>query len=151
MRTKLDFENNDTKELLSKLDVAYFLKQNSEEQGYAEADMNELYYSYYEKLGTLKTRSKKNRRQSNYFLEGQVRKMFTGGLLPALFHLNDTRNFTIFEFKEAGNNLAYFKLWQKYYRQKVISKNIWNVIIKTGSILAIILSLIKLWETLFKA
>ncbi|MRT93128.1 hypothetical protein [Ancylomarina sp. 16SWW S1-10-2] len=54
-----------------------------------------------------------------------------------------------FAFKEVGNDLAHLKLWQDYYRRKVTAKKIWNIVIKTGSILAIILSLIKLWETLF--
>lgn len=151
MKTKLDFENNDTKELLSRLDFDFFLKQNSEEQKYSETDMTDLYNSYKENLGTLRIKFKANRKQSNYFLESQVRKMFTGGFLPALFYLDEGRSHTIVAFKEAGNDLAYFKLWQEYYRKKVTLKKIWNVIIKTGSILAIILSLIKLWETLFKS
>lgn len=108
MRTKLDFENIDTKELLSRLDFDFFLKQNSEEQNYSEADINDLYNSYNENIRTLRAKFKTNRKQSNYFLEGQVRKMFTGGFLPALFHLDEGRSHTIFAFKEVGNDLAHF-------------------------------------------
>lgn len=150
MRTKLDFENRDTKELLSRLDFEFFLKQNSEEHNYSEDDINDLYKSYNETLRALKKKYKKDKKQSNYFLEGQVRKMVTGGFLLALFHIDEGRSHTIFAFKEGGNDLAYFKLWQEYYRRKVTATKIWNILIKIGSILAIILSIIKLWETLFK-
>jgi hypothetical protein len=40
--------------------------------------------------------------------------MFTGGFLPALFHLDEGRRHTIFGFEEMGHDLAYFKLWQNY-------------------------------------
>jgi hypothetical protein len=150
MKTNLDFENSDTKELLSKLDFKYFLNQNTEEENYSQEDMNDLYSSYFETLNSLKLRFKGNRKQSNYFLEGQVRKMFTGGLLPALFHLDEGGTSTIFAFKEMGSDLAYFRLWQLYYKRKVIKVLIWNLVIKIGSILAIILSIIKVWETFLK-
>lgn len=150
MRTNLDFENKDTKELLSKLDFKFFLKQNSEEENYSQEDLNDLYSSYVETLNSLKLRFKGNKKQSNYFLEGQVRKMFTGGLLTALFHLDEGRSHTISAFKEVGSDLAYFKLWQIYYKRKVTSAKIWNLVVKIGSVLAIILSIIKLWETFSK-
>ena len=109
-----------------------------------------MYVSYYDTLKQLRFKFKKDKKQANYYLEGQVRKMFTGGLLPALFHLDEGRSHTIFAFKEVGNDFAYFKLWQDYYKRKVTASKIWNFVIKIGSILAIILSIIKLWETIAK-
>jgi hypothetical protein len=148
MKTKLSFEDKDTKELLSKLEFDFFLKQNIEEEKYSKNDVDDLYSSYYVTLKQLKIKYKRDKAQSNYYLEGQVRKLFTGGLLPALFQLDEGRSHTIYAFKEVGNDLAYFKLWQDYYKRKVTASKIWNFVIKIGSILAIILSIIKLWETI---
>ena len=79
-----------------------------------------------------------------------MRKMFTGGFLPALFHLDEGRKHTMFKFQEIGQDLAYFKLWQGFYKRKVTAKKTWEVVVKIGSVLAIILSIIKLWETISK-
>jgi len=146
MRTQLNFEKKETKELLSKLDLEFFLTQNFNENDYSEKEKDDLYVSYYETLKTLKSKLKKDKKQANYYLEGQVRKMFTGGLLPALFHLDEGKNFRLFDFKEIGKDLAYFKLWQNYYKRKVTSQKIWNIIVKTGSLLAILLTIIKIFE-----
>jgi hypothetical protein len=150
LRTSLNFEDKDTKELLSKLDFNFFLKQNIEEEKYRQDEVDTLYNSYKDSLKDLKKKYKKDKKQANYFLEGQVRKMFTGGFLPALFHLDEGRQHTIIAFQEIGEDLAYFKLWQDYYKRKVTAKKVWDFVVKVGSVLAIILSLIKLWETFFK-
>ena len=149
MKTNLNFEDNDTKELLSKFNFDFFLKQNIEEEKYNQTDIDLLYSSFKTTLKDLKLKYKKDRKQANYFLEGQVRKMFTGGFLPALFHLYEGKKHTMFGFQEIGHDLAYFKLWQDYYKRKVTANKIWDVAIKVGSILAIVLSIIKLWETFF--
>jgi hypothetical protein len=54
----------------------------------------------------------------------------------------------IFNFEEIGESWAYFEFWQKYYKRKITKEKIWDVLIKTWSILAILLSLIKLLEVL---
>ena len=46
MKTKLNFEDKSTKELLSKLDFEYFLKQNFEVEKYSSKNIKELYLSY---------------------------------------------------------------------------------------------------------
>jgi hypothetical protein len=150
LKTKLSFEDKDTKELLSKLDFEFFLKENIEVEKYQESDIELLYSEYSATLKELKLKYKSNKKQSNYFLEGQVRKMFTGGFLPALFHLDEGRTHTIFDFGGIGQDLAYFKRWQIYYKRKVTKAKIWEIVIKSGSILAILLSLIKIKETFFK-
>lgn len=53
---------------------------------------------------------------------------------------------TTIYFQGIGHDLAYFKLWQNYYKRKVTVKRVWDAIVKVGSVLAIILSIIKLWE-----
>lgn len=150
MRTSLNFEDKDTKELLSKLDFNFFLRQNIEEEKYKQDEVDTLYNSYKTTLKELKQKYKKDKKQANYFLEGQVRKMFTGGFLPALFHLDEGRQHTMFAFQEIGEDLAYFKLWQDYYKRKVTAKKVWDIVVKVGSVLAIVLSIIKLWETFLK-
>ncbi len=93
-------------------------------------------------------KSKKNKKQFNYYAEGQVRKMFTGGFLPALFELDETRRHTIHNFQGIGDSWAYFAYWQKYQKRKVSKEKVWDVLIKTGSILGILLSIIKLFDFL---
>jgi hypothetical protein len=147
MRTNLNFENEDTKELLSRFDFDFFVRQNAKAERYSQADMDVLYSTYEKTLGELRVKFKKEKKQANLFLEGQVRKMFTGGFLPALFELDEGRKHTMFDFKQIGHDLAFFKLWQEYYKKRVTTKKIWTILTRVGSVLAIILSVIKLWET----
>lgn len=142
----LNFEQDDTKKLLVKLDFEFFLKQNCEEEKYNQEDIDKIYLSYQQTLKLIKHKAQENQKQFNYFAEGKVRKMFTGEFLPALFELDESRRNTIHNFSATGENWAYFKLWQKYYKRKVTKEKIWNLVVKTGSILAIILSIIKLLE-----
>lgn len=150
MKTTLDFEKEDTKKLLAELDFEFFLKQNIEEEKYSQADIDAVYKNYKEVKASLYERGKKNRKQFNYYLEGQVRKMFTGGALPALFHLNEARRTVIFDFKAYGEAWAYFEKWQKYYKRKITKEKVWNFIVKAGSILAFALSVIKIFEFINK-
>jgi hypothetical protein len=149
MKTQLNFEDAKTKELLSRLDFRFFLKENIREEKYADDEIGQLYSSYENAMKELKHRYRKDKKQANYFLEGQARKMFTGGFLPALFHLDEGRKHTIVDFEGVGHDLAYFKVWQSYYKRKVTAAKVWDIVIKVGSVLAIVLSLIKLWETIF--
>jgi hypothetical protein len=148
MRTQLSFEAKETKELLSKLDFRFFIDQNIHEEKYADEEVRKLWEVHTRKLRELKRTYRKQKRQANYYLEGQVRKMFTGGFLPALFHLDETRQHIITDLEGIGEDMAYFVLWQKYYRRKVTAAKVWDVVMKTGSILAIILSVMKVYETI---
>ncbi|MBE7510475.1 MAG: hypothetical protein HS118_09795 [Bacteroidia bacterium] len=148
MRTNLDFEQEDTKKLLSQLDFDFFLKQNIEKEKYKQEDIDKIYSSYRQTLTRIKTKAKENKKQFNFYSEGQVRKMFTGGLLPSMFELNENRGHTLIDFPAVGENWAYFSHWQTYQKRKITREKIWNIIIKTGSVLAIILSIIKFLEYL---
>ena len=75
--------------------------------------------------------------------------MFTGGFLPTLFHLDETRQHIFIAFSDIGNNWAYFEFWKKHYQKKVTREQIWDMTVKVGSVLAIVLSLIKLIETIW--
>jgi len=146
MKTDLNFEQTETKKLLSKLDFEFFLKQNIEVEKYKQSDIDAIYTAYKLFKKELRAKSKKNKRQFNYFAEGQVRKMFTGGLLPAMFELDEGRGHRLCDFPGIGENWAYFNHWQMYYKRKVTGEKLWNVIIKTGSILAFFLSISKIIE-----
>lgn len=150
MKTKLNFEDKTTKELLSKLDFEYFLKQNIEIEKYSSENVEELYSSYQFHKKELGIKSKKNKKQFHYYIEGQVRKMFDGGLLPAMFELDGGRKHTIFDFPPIGENWAYFDYWKKSYNRKLTKERIWNYITRTGSVLAIILTVFKLYELISK-
>lgn len=146
MKTTLNFDSTDTKKLLSELDFEFFLKRNIEIEDYKQADIDTMYSSYKIAMSELKKKAKENKKQFYYFCEGKVRKGFTGGFLPAHFELDEGRKNTIFRFEDIGENWAYFQYWQKFYRRKVTKEKIWDYTIKTGSILAILLSVIKLLE-----
>jgi hypothetical protein len=146
MKTALDFEHNDTKALLAKLDFEFFLKQNIEAEKYSQADIDKVYSSYHQTTKLIRTKAQADKKQFNYYAEGQVRKMFTGGFLPALFELDENRVHTMFDFPAIGENWAYFKHWQTYQKRKITKEKIWDVIIKAGSVLAFLLSFLKLIE-----
>lgn len=151
MKTTLDFEDDKTKALLSKYDLLFFLEKNIEDNNYAKEDIDTIHREYNSKILELKNRRKlDNRTQSNHYIEGQARKMFRGGLIPALFHLDNGKKFTFLDFKTAGEDLAYFKLWQEYYKSKVTAERVWSFVIKLGSFSGIVLGLVKLYEILFK-
>lgn len=148
MKTDLSFEHTDTKKLLSKMGFEYFMKQHLSTEKYNQIDIDNIYKSYKTTSLQLKNRQKENRAQFYFFCEGQVRKMFTGGFLPSLFGLNETRRQTFIDFPAVGESWAYFKVWQKHYKRKMTLEKTWDVIVKSGSVLAILLSIIKVLEYL---
>lgn len=149
LKTDLDFEHKETKELLSKLNFEYFLKEHIAVENYSQDEVDQIYTSFKNTTLDLKKRAKNNKKQFHYFLEGQVRKGFTGGFLPAMFHLDRGRSHHFVDFPGVGENWAYFKFWADNYKKKLTRKKIWDIITKVGALLAIILSILKLWETFF--
>lgn len=82
MKTELNFKQDTTKKLLSQLGFEFFLKQNIEKGKYKQEDIDEIYSSYRQTLIQINAKTKENKKQFNFYSEGQVRKMFKGGLLP---------------------------------------------------------------------
>ena len=146
MRTDLNFEDESVKKLLSKLDFEFFLNQNIEVENYNKHDIELIYVNYKSTKQDLKLKRKNKKRQYNYFLEGKVRKMFNGGFLPSHFELDKSIGHRFLDFSTIGEDWAYFELWQSYYKSKIFKENFWEYTIKTGSILAIILTILKLLE-----
>jgi hypothetical protein len=150
MRTLLNFEEKSTKELISKLDFEFFLNQNINKENYPKESVSEIKKEFDLCHKELRNKSKTNRNQFYFYSEGQVRKMFTGGFLPALFELDESRRHTISDFKAVGENWAYFEYWSINYRKKQRKEKLWENTIRVGSILAFILTALKLYEILTK-
>ena len=150
MKTKLNFEDKTTKELLSKLDFEYFLRQNIRNEKYSSENIKEIYASYKLHKEELNTQSKKKKKQFHYYIEGQVRKMFEDRLLPAMFELDGSRKHTIFDFPQIGENWAYFDYWKKSYSKILTKEKIWSYTTRIGSVLAIILTVLKLYKLIVK-
>ena len=148
MNTYLNFEQDDTKKLLSKFDFEFFLTQNIDKQSYSQSDIDKIYSTRKQTVQHIKLKSQVNKKQFNYYAEGQVRKMFTGGLLQSIFELDESRGYKINDFSATGENWTYFSYWKVYQKRKITLKEIWDIIIKTGSLLGIVLSVIKLFEYL---
>jgi hypothetical protein len=146
MKTTFNFETNDTKILLAKLDFEFFLKQHISIEQYQQEDIECIYIAYKRTSAIIKANASGRKRQFNYYAEGQVRKMFTGGFLPGHFELDDSRRNRIIDYSGAGESWAYFDYWQKYQKRKITKEKVWDFIIKTGSILALLLSILKLLE-----
>ena len=99
MKSDLNFEDDNTKKLLSKLDFEFFLKLCIKQDNYRQEDIDKIYSSYKDTLAQIKINAKENKKQFNFYAEGQVRKMFAGGLLPSLFELNNTRRQILIDFQ----------------------------------------------------
>jgi len=150
MKTDLNFEDKSTKELLSQLDFGYFLRQNIKKENYTEDNTKMIYDNFTLFNEKVMDMARSNKKQFFYYCEGQVRKMFTGGLIPALFELDEGRGFRIGDFPATGENWAYYQYWRKTYKRKLKKEKIWNFLVKAGSILAFILTAFKLYEILSK-
>ncbi len=146
MKENLDFEDKSTKDLLSKYDMSFFLNQNIDDNDYSDEDISTMRDSFQFYQKDLIEKSKENSEQLFLYVEGQVRKMVTGGSLPSLFNLNETRELRILDFKASGHDWAYFSYWQKHYKRKVRLEQFWEWTTKVGSVLAIILTIFQLYE-----
>jgi hypothetical protein len=148
MITNLSFEQEGTKKLLVEFDFEFFLKQNIKEEKYDQTDIDKIYDNYNATLKQIEIKAKDNKKQFNLYSEGHVRKMFTNGFLQSLFGLDESRRQRLLDFPAVGENWAYFKYWQIFQKRRITREKIWSLVIKLGSVLAIILSIIKFLEYL---
>jgi len=145
MSEKYEFTQH-MREVLTKLDFEYFLKKIIEQKNYPEEKISELYQSKIDSIGKLKVELRKNKKQALFYLNGEIAKAVRGGMLPTHFNLSEIKEPAILDFKSYGRDWANFEIWKKYESRKLTGKKIWTWITKTGAILAIILSIIKLLE-----
>lgn len=134
----------DIRELYVNYDFEYFLNKVVHDS----KDFQDAKNKYVEINRELKTKLKENKRQTLFQIDGAVRKMHSGGLLPSLFELDETRKLTEIDFLEFGLNWAYFDLWKKYEKRKIRKQKITKSVLFWGAILAYILTVIKIIEFL---
>lgn len=146
MKTNLDFEQETTKKILSKYNFKFFLQLNIEREGYSQTAIGEIYNGYNTARTLIRAKSKKNKKQFGYYAEGQVRKMFIGGFLPSMFELDESTQHVFYDFPSIGENWAYFSYWQEYHKRKLTWVKVWDIIVKTGTLLAFLLSISKASE-----
>ena len=133
---------SEIRELYVKYDFKFFLDKVEKEQ----YNQNELIDSYNETKSRLSSEIKKNKKQTLFHVDGAVRKMHSGGLLPSLFELDETRKLTGFDFAEYRNNWAYFDIWKRFEKRKIIRRKISKSVLFLGAVLAYILTVIKIIE-----
>ncbi|WP_017732420.1 hypothetical protein [Nafulsella turpanensis] len=148
-RSELPFDQQN-KDLLLDYDFGYFLHKDFEENNYSQEDIKAIYDTYRQSKKRVGEQIQKTKKQALLYLEGQVRLMFTGGLLPALFRIDGvTKEQSILHFSGYGENWAYFELWQKHRLKERNRKKAWDSIVKGGAVLAYILSFLKIMELAF--
>ena len=138
--------DNETRKFYSKADYEFFLKHHAKEN--PNFDFSELHRGYNDTMTNLKEKLKRNKKQQILLLDSQVRKMHSGGLLPNIFNITRARSYKSIDLYAEGENLAYFKLWQKYEKRKFWKKEFWDIVIKIGAILGFVLTVIKIIEIL---
>lgn len=141
--------NKDYQDLILQFNIQYFIELNVKEKVkegvYSNDNVVEIYVGYNQEKTLIKEELKRNKKQHLYYLYGNVIHMFNGGLLPSLFRLNDNvKDFIIFDFKGVGKNWAQFEVWQKHERFRKKMKDGWDIAVKIGTILAYLLSILKL-------
>ena len=147
--TKPELPFNDYyKKALLQYDFRFFLEKDIEENDYSDKDLQVLFGSYEKGMAKYRNERKKNPRQFDYWLEGKVRLMFMGsGFLPGFFGLDGwTRERKVFNFEPWGDDWAIFDLWQKHERRRHRWNKSWEAVTKIGAVLAIALTILKLFE-----
>jgi len=135
-----------TRKLYCYYDYSYFLKRNLEQEKYAAADVQQLHQGYQHTLTRLQHLLKQNKRQGLYHIDGVVRKLHSGGLLPMRFELDESRSSRILRFEDEGEAWAYFEIWRKHEKRKIRRQEVWEIIVKVGASLGILLSIMKVIE-----
>ncbi|WP_223653147.1 hypothetical protein [Hymenobacter psoromatis] len=135
-----------TRRLYCRYDYAYFVRRNLAENDYTKSEVQEMHDGRLAKLKELQRAIKNNKKQALHSIEGGIRKMHSGGHLPSHFELNEMRSYGILDFAGCGESWAYFEVWRKYERWRLFWKDFWNVVMKVGACLGIVLTVLKVIE-----
>ena len=134
--------SDEIRELYINYDFRYFIKKHMKSSN----DFKKVEIIYKQHSEKLIAELKLNKKQFLYRIDGAVRKMHSGGFLPSIFELDETRKLTIFDTPEIGEYWACFELWRKFERRKFTKKKFSKSIIFWGSVLAYVLTIIKIIE-----
>lgn len=144
--------NDEAVKLLLDRDFFYFLNEDFKDNNTSDEDRAAAIKGFNQTTAEVLQRYRKSKKQCRLWLEGMVRLQWHGGLLRSQFRLDgQTRGLTFFDYEDTGMNWAYFEFWQKLERRRRFWRITWDRITKAGAVLAIILSLIKLYEVLASA
>jgi len=139
--------SKEEKELYAKLDFHFFLVTNFYEPlNTAQQNKDLVTKGYAETLVQINKGKKSNRYQYHLFLEGYIRKMHDGGLLPLHFNLSGQNNPTILNYEEYGRNWAYFDAWAKRERWINWKAKASKRIIEIGALIGYVLGAIQLYN-----
>lgn len=134
-----------TRELYCKYDLKYFLNLRLAENETSEADLRAMQSAYLDELQKIKALIKKNRKQAHYFIDGQIRKCHSGGFLPSILNLDESRGKHGFlDYPEIGRTLATFELWRKAQKRKILHAKFGDISIKVGALLGFASTLMQI-------
>ena len=74
-----------TRKLYCQYDYGYFLRRNIAEEKYSEVQIQQIHEGYAQTSSRLKQLLEQNKQQGLFHIDGAVRKMHSGGLLPSRF------------------------------------------------------------------
>lgn len=141
--------DNDLRELYTKYDYEFFLKRHFNDNDYSPENVALTISTYETTKKRLQKEIKSNKAQMLFHIDGRVRKMHSGGILPMRFELGEKRSGGIINFEGEGESWAYFDIWKHYERRKILRRRMWDIIIKTGALLGFGLTIIKITEVIF--
>lgn len=139
--------NTDLKMELSKYSFEYFLNRINSENNYSNDQISIITASYKSQTKELNELIGKNKKQAFLFCQNMVGLMVEGRMILNHFRLSSSREVSILDFEAYGKDWAYFDKWQQLFLSKLRKEKFWNLFIKVGAGLGIILSIIKLLET----
>lgn len=135
------------RELALDMDFGYFLDGDLDEANVPAADRQAIRTAFEEETARLRKRYRDNRKHCRLWLETRVRMQWQGGMLPAQFRLDGfTKRLGFHDYNHLGREWALFDFWQKLERRRRLIKLSWDRTTKIGAVLAILLTLLKLYE-----
>lgn len=115
----------------------------------SKEDITRMYEGFAAKTTEIRMQYNKNKKQCRLLLDGVVRLQWAGGFLPAYLKVDGyTKGLSTTDYKNRGEEWASFAFWQKLERKRRFWKITWDRVIKVGAVLALLLTVLKLIETL---
>lgn len=142
--------SEEEKALYCKYNFGYFLNKKMNSKKWNQEIINQITEAYENYKSVLLLEAKENKKQFYFFLEGQVRKMHSGGLLSTHFNLSEAIDSMSLNNKAYGENWAIFEIWAKYQKPKIRRKKIWKRTVEIGSIIGWVLGLYTLYTIVLK-
>lgn len=141
----IDF-NKELKKEFTKYSFEYFLDRIISDNNYSINQRNQIKQSFDKKTKELDVQFKGNKSQAFLYCQNMVGLMVEGRMILDHFRLSNSRSVAIIDFNGYGENWAYFEKWKKIYSGKLKKEWFWNLFIKIGAGLGILMTILKLLE-----